>query len=168
MAKRQLRCDLELAAHRHQTHLAIVAHPDRWLVSSQKSLYRRVLIVVWADADLVLTSHDRPVCHAERCGDSRDHSAVIIFGRTRGADHLIDAIDRLLSHGAQAFAETKSETHRDNHGDDRDRSRLNRAEHQQVYLAGKNKSCGLRLNCTAYRLSSDLFKRESSRLQANS
>src|SRR6266545_4316962 len=132
MAKRQPRCDLELTAYRHQTKLAIVAHPDRWLVGSQKSLYCRILIVVWADTDFVFTSHDSPVRHAERCSDSRDHPAIIIFGRTSGADHWIDAIDWLLGQSLLAAAEIKSETHRDNHGDDRDRSsRLNRNEHNQ-------------------------------------
>src|SRR5438128_7680105 len=102
MAKRQLPRNLELTAHRHQTNLAIVAHPDRWLVSSQKSLDRPVLVVVRAHTDLVLASHDRPVCHAEGGGDSRDHPAVIIFGRAGGADHWIDAVDWLLSESLQA------------------------------------------------------------------
>ena len=133
MTKRQLPRYLEFTAYRHQTNVAIIAHPDRRLVSSQKSLDRRVLIIVWADTDLVLTSHHRPMRHAERGGDSRDHAAVIILGWTCGADHWINAIDWLLSESLEASAKINSEAHRNSNGDDRDRSSgLNRNEHKQT------------------------------------
>jgi hypothetical protein len=102
----------------HQTDLTVIAHPDRRLMGAKKTLYRRVFVIVGADADFVFTGHGRPVRHAEWCGNTRNHPAIVVFSRAGCADHWIDIINRLLSESIQFSNKIKSEAQHDKHCDE--------------------------------------------------
>src|SRR6266850_2907633 len=99
MAVGILSVDLQLSDGWHQTHVTIVAHPDRRLMSAEKPLDHRVAVVVWANAYLVFASHCRPMGHPKRPRDAWYHATVIKDTRPSGANHWINIIDWLLSQG---------------------------------------------------------------------
>ena len=87
-------------------------------MGAEKPLNRLVVVVVGADADFVFTSHRRPVRHAERCGNSRDHPAIVVFSWTSCANHRIDIVDELLTSCTSHREQVECQTQRDESGDE--------------------------------------------------
>src|ERR1035437_9100913 len=71
-----VRCRAQWACLRHYRHIAVVSHPDRWLVSADKAGDGAIVVVVRRDADPVLPCLRCPVSHAERRRHERHCAAI--------------------------------------------------------------------------------------------
>ncbi len=66
----------EVADLRHQSDVAVVAHPDCRLVRADEAADGRVVVLIRRDADLVLAGLRGPVRHCERRRDERHRPAI--------------------------------------------------------------------------------------------
>lgn len=57
-------------------HVAVISHPDRWLMGADEPRDRRVIVVIRRDANPVLSRLRSPTRHAERRRYKRHGAAV--------------------------------------------------------------------------------------------
>src|ERR1019366_1282926 len=123
-----LRLDLDVIDLGHEGHVAVVSHPDRWLVCPDEPRDRCVFVLVRDAAHFILTSLRSPVRHTERWRH-KWHRPAIADRTAPCADVRIHPVNRVRLHACRQSQR-------------KDQCRGPQAEHFAIHRDLPSVSCG--------------------------